>query len=793
MLRNYLKVAIRNIWKYKLVSIINTLGLAIGIAFAGLAFLFIRHEISFDKAHDPEALIYYITSTVNNSINIPGAPGPVTIDLQETLPGVTAGLRMEEKEFFIRSGSEVFKEKTLVVDTNFFDFFNIPVGEGDDHTVLSQINNMVLTRDMAKKYFGHEDIVGELLEVILSGEKENFRVAAVAENPPSNSSLDFDFILPINAVYKNNSQPLQDWHALPFSGFIRVRSTEDLAEVENQLQDYSLTKYDSTQGSVFDFHLSGFQDYHLGYGMDLNGLKTRTNLKYLIIFGLIALIVLAMACFNFMNLTNALGSQRLTEIGVRQVLGAGRKQLMRQFLVESVTLSAVAMVFAFFLIDFAAKLLPDFFDLRIQIDWLSPATILPILLLVVLTGLLAGLYPSVLLSRLKPHSIFKSVAQFGGNNLVTRGSLVFQFTISIGLLACAVIMFQQQQFLKHENLGFTQDQILVIDNQVDFTNLPESERRFQLYDDMITNLPGIEKIAGVSNSFTRGNRAQIIQDKKGGYEFIYEYRIDPDYLDLLNIQLTAGRNFLKDSEEDRNNSIIVNRAFVDQYEIENPLQYVLPERFEAMAGAKIIGVTDNFHFGSLKSKVYPMMMHMRTNVAFQHLLAKLNTNDISNTVYHLKKAWQEVNPERPFEFYFLDEDIQRQYEAENRWSAVTRIATVMAIIITIFGLFGLISLSLSKRTKEISIRKILGSSIPDLIFLFSRDFLFLLLVSFLIAVPVVWLIMDQWLENFAYGISVQVWVFFLSGLLIMLISLLTITYHGFRAAQADPVNSLRNE
>lgn len=792
MITNYLKVALRNIWKHKLVSTINTLGLAIGIASAGLAYLYIQHELSYDRMHDRDGLIYYFTTSINNAVNTPGTPAPLPLALEEILPGVTSAMRLEEREIFIQAGMEVFKENALVADSNFFSFFDLKPEESTP-SPLSHLNNIVLTRAMSKRYFGREEARGEVLQVILDGERIPFKVTGIINDPESNSSLDYQFVIPMALLYKDRANEMDDWGSLPCSGFIRLRNQEDLAAVELQLKEFELTRYDSSQGAVFDFQIHRFKDYHLGHGMQLNALKAPVNPKYLVIFGLIALIVLVMACFNFMNLSNALGSQRMTEIGVRQVLGAGRQQLIRQFLTESLTLSLLSMIISLILIDFALKFLPALLDVHLEVNLFSVESALPMILIVLLTGLMAGLYPSLLLSGLKPTSIFKPGNQFGGSNTVTRGSLLFQFTISTGLLAAAIIMFQQQQFLRHQSLGFDQEKVIVIANQVNLQDRQDSDRRHEVYSKMVRSLSGIDQVSGVSNSFARGNRAQFIQGENGEYEIVYEYRIEPTYLELLNIPLVQGRNFLKDSEEDREKSIIVNEEFLRHYEIKNPIGYILPEKFESMAGSRIIGVTHDFHFGSLKSEIYPLMLHMRTNVPFQHLLVKVNAENVGNTLQELKKSWREVNPDKPFEFYFLDEDIQRQYAGEERWSKVTRAATGMAMIITFCGLFGLISLSLTRRRKEISIRKILGSSVSELVLLFARDFMSLLIISSSIAIPIVWYIMVGWLRNFAYGVTIQWWVFLISASAMILIIVLNLVYHGIRASEVDPVESLRNE
>ncbi len=789
MLRNYFKISLRNIYKHRLVSAINIIGLSLGIACAGFSYVFIQFELSFDNFHRNIDNIYYITSTVNDAIQIPAVPLPLVGQMKDDLPGVVEVLRYEEQQIITKTGNNVFEEKALVVDTNFFEFFTFPIQSKNDKKLFAKLNNVVISEEMADKYFGRSDVLGHTLSIFHDGTEEPFEISAVMAKVPANSSFQPDFLISNSFYYRNKPERLTDWHSLPTTGFFKLRSHADLGEATRLLADYSSNKYN--ERSKFDFTIHGFKNYRVGEGLSLPALQSRVARKSLFIFGLIGLIVLLMACLNFINLSNALGSQRHNEIGVRQILGAKNIQLMKQYLVESVLLSLISLFIAIILLDQALNLAPVFVGHAIDADLLSLRLLVPMVLIAVVTGLAAGVYPGFLMSKLRPFQVFKSTHRYGGDNMITRGSLAFQFIVSIGLLCGTITMYQQQQFLLSKDLGFDQDEVIVVPTHIDHNKLAEAEQKFQRYCQEVKNIPGILGTAGVSNSFGRGNRAQFIKEEDGSFSTVYEYRIDPNYLDLLDIPLEHGRALHADSERDRHNRIIVNRAFIDKYGIDQIDGYVLPEKFGAFAGNTIAGVTANFHFNHLRVEVFPMMMHMRPNVGFQHILLKINTEDLQHSLDGLKKTWRELNPEKPFEFFFLSDDIQKQYLAEAQWVSITRISTGMAILIAIIGLFGLISLLLNERVREISIRKILGSNFFGLLYLFSKRFIAIILVAALIAIPSAWYIINSWLENFAFRIDVSWWVFAASFTTVLLIALSTIAYQTMRTSMVDPAKVLR--
>ncbi len=797
MFKNHFKIAIRTLWKQKLTAAINIFGLSLGIAAACIAFVFVRHEYSFDQFHDEYEKIYWLSAKINKTFNLSTTPGPLAPELKANFSEVTEFLRLEENEILVEAGGEILKERALFVESNFFDFFDFTLKRGDASSALSEINTVVLNESMARKYFGRQNPVGEDLTIIFRDERRSFKVTGVAQAAPSNSSIEFDFVLPIRQVYRDSPQTLDsDWSNFPVTSFVRLRETTDLPSLRKNMLPFIQSKFDAMEEVAdpkFAFEIHALQDYHLNEGMTANGLKEQAEKSYVNMMAFIALLILVVACLNFTNLSNAMGSRRLTEVGVRQVLGAEKKQLIAQFLTESILISVLSLGVGVILIDIFIPFATPIFNFPLQIEWLQPSVFIPLILITLLTGLIAGAYPSFLLARLKTINTFKSNYKIGGNNLVTKGGMIFQFVLSIGLLSCTLIIFQQQRFIQNHNLGFDQEAIVVIPTHTNYKDTINTERIVNNFRAEVMQQPGVLQVAGVSNSFNRGNQAIFIKQDDGTQAFVFDYRVDPHYIDLLNIELVAGRNFSPEIPEDRSRSLIVNQAFVREYEVGDIDQYRLPKEFDNLADHRIIGVTGDYHFSDLKTSIKPMILHMKPKSNFQHILVRVKPDDFQSTIARLKTSWQRIRPDKPFEFSFLDEDIQRQYDAEERWSRVISIASLLAILIALLGLFGLVSLALAERVKEIGIRKVLGANIEHIISLFSIGFLKLLLIATLIASPLSLLYMQRWLQDFQYHIRIQWWVFGLAGLAAMTLALLTIGIQSLRAARANPVESLKNE
>lgn len=794
ILKNYIKIAFRSFAKQKLTTAINLFGLTLGITCAILAYIFVQHELSFDKFHAESENIYWVSTKFGNEMNLVSSPTAFVPQAVDDLPEITAGCRLKGQEVLVELDQSFIKERVLYTDANFFSFFNFKIAKGADNQLLKNIKGIVISEAIALKYFGSRNPIGESLTLHFNETKDDFLVAAVAKNAPDNSSIQFSFLLPMHYAYKDNLNKLTtDMKSFGMDSFIRLKKGASVDEVKTKLIAFANSKLPEKDGetSFYQFIPNAFNDFHLGFGFNRNGFIAPIDKNYVHILGVIGFLILLVACLNFMNLSNAKSSKRLTEVGVRKVLGAKPSQLSSQFLSESILISLFSFVLAIFLIEAILPYIKEITDYELKIDWFNPRILLPLLGITVTAGFLAGIFPSIILARLKAVSIFKSSLKVGGNNWATKSSLVFQFAISVGLLSCTFIMYQQQQFMKNKNLGFDDDAVVVIPTKIKHKDKIDSRSLVERYKQEVIQVAEIQKVSGVSNSFHKGNRARFFKEEDGKSNIVFEFQVDADYIPLLDISLKEGRNFSIEEGGTNNKSVIVNEAFLKLYEIDNPIGYRLPEKFEDYADATIIGVTEDYNYSHLRETVKPMLLQNLDNWHLGNILVKISPNNVENTLAQLKTSWEKVRPEKTFEFSFLDEDIQKQYLAEERWNKVIAGATLMAILISMLGLFGLIALTLAERTKEIGVRKILGASIFDITWLISRQFVLILGFAAIIAIPLALYGMQNWLENFAYQIEIQWVVFLIAVLLTAFLALLTTGIQAVKAGLSNPVEALR--
>ncbi|MEZ4991137.1 MAG: ABC transporter permease [Saprospiraceae bacterium] len=799
MFRNYLKIAFRSFKKQQLTSMINIVGLSIGIACAGMGFVFIQHELSYDRFHDEAENIFWLSASIENKVNISSSPGPLSPALKDAIPEVSEFFRMEEQAILVQSGQEFFQETGHFVDPNFFTFFSFDLIAGDPDRVLAPVNAIVLNESSAEKYFGRLSPVGKDLTLNYQGEEVLFEVTGVMADAPQNSSLQCDFLLPLAFLYKDKPEVLvEDWTQFPVTSFIRLKKENDLLVFQEKMEDLTAnnTVLQSMDDSKILFNVRALQNYHLKDGYPANGLTAPADMSYVRILGIIAVLILLVACFNFMNLANAKGSGRLSEVGVRRVLGADRKQLISQFLSEAIFTSMLALGLGCMLIRFSLPYISTLTGFSLEISWLRPYILLPLLGIALVAGALAGLYPAILLSKLRAVQAFQSRFKTGGNNMVTKSSLVFQFAVSIGLLSCTFIMYRQQQYIKNHNLGFDQEMTVVIPTQSSYREGAVSQRLVDQFRTEVLADPNVLKVSGVSGSFGGRNAALFVEGEGGSWQnIVFFYNTDSEYIPLLAIELIAGRNFEEGSAADQEDAIIVNETFLKEFDIDidQTGSYRLPEKFKDQANARIIGVVKDYNYLDLKSEMKPLMLKSPREAYLGNILVKIRPEEVDETLASLRRTWQKINASKPFEFSFLDEDIQQQYLVEQRWNKAITGATVLAVLIACLGLFGLLALILAERTKEIGIRKILGATIPDITWLVSRQFVLLLGIAAVVALPIAWWSMQKWLENFAYKINIGFLIFVAAIGVTCLIALLTAGLQAVKAAMQNPVEALRNE
>ena len=794
MLRNYAKVAIRNLIKHKFYGIINVLGLAIGMTCCLLIFLYVQHELSYDSFHTKKDRIYRVVTdlkTPTETINEKATSAPMAFYMKTDFPEVEDMVRIDGAQFLLQTEDKTFEEdKAMLTDSTFFNIFSFKLLQGNPETALKAPFSLVLTEGAAKKYFGNENPMGQRLR--LEG-KYDCTVTGVMQDVPENSSFDFEVLLSLSsrleAIYP---QAAEQWGSFMNISYVLLSEQTNPTFLETKLPDF-LSKYisdqDRDEGMNYTLFLEPLSEV---YFSDRGGFKagSLTNVK---IFSVIAVFILLIACINFMNLATARATERAKEVGIRKVVGAARRQLTVQFLCESLLLSLFAFVIALLASEL---LLPAFNQLAgkpVATGILQHPYYLPLFVGVTLgIGLLAGIYPALVLSGFKSVAILKGRFSSSRRGVVLRKVLVVaQFAISIMLMVGTAVVYTQLDYMRSQALGFKKDRVLVID----FRGDGAVREKIETFKQRLGNVPNVQSVSASSSVPGEENDHAFseIENLAGDMQAsnVNLFYVDHDFLRQYEMQIVAGRAFSRDFATDTS-TLIVNEALVKSYGYTSP-EDIIGKRFSQWGRkGEIIGVVKDYHFRSLQEEIAPMAICLEPNIP-RFISLNLKGDDIPATVLALQQQWQTLAPQRPFNYFFLDEAFDEQYRAEVRFGQLFIYFAGLAIFIACLGLLGLISYTIVQRTKEIGIRKVLGATESSIVRLLSQDFLGLVLVAFVIAVPVAWYALSRWLEGFAYRVVMPWWIFALAGSLAMLIALITVSFQSVKAALANPVDSLRNE
>ena len=815
MLRNFFTIALRNCWRNKATSLIHILGLALGIATFLLIVLFIQHERSYDrynKQADKIARVTFHGQMNGNDVREATVMPAVGADLQREFPEIQAATRIVSQGFHrISYGDRTFREDALAfVDSNFFRVFTLPLIEGDPRTALQQPNSVVITRAVAKRYFGDEDPMGKVLE--FKDDKEAMTVTGLIDRVPDNSHFHFDLFGSM-ASYPDSRSPT--WLTSGYYTYLVLPANYDLKKLEAKLPA-AVEKYMSPQlkaslgvtlsqfranGNNLNLELQWLTDIHLHSNL-AGELQPPGDIRYIYIFSVVGAFMLLIACINFINLSTASAGKRAREVGIRKVLGSFRSQLIGQFLAESLLLTLVGMVIA---IGLVYAFLPFFnaitgLELSLNLStgsWLFPALLATLLI----TGLLAGLYPAFFLSAFNPVTVLKGLFTPGKKGATLRSTLVtFQFFISICLIIGTAVVYQQLSYIRHKKLGYDRDQVLVVQETYWLGN---NQPYFR--DQLLQN----PRIAGISASgylpAGQTNNSTFIfypDGLKDQLVYSSQYAVDEKYVPTLSIQVIAGRNFSRDFPSDSNAALINETAAIKMgwitpgrpYDAAGLLKHSITQKDNTGIGKSyhVIGMIRDFNFRSLHELITPLVMTLDTAMGGD-LIIKTRTTDIAGLVTTIGKSWAALHPGMPFSYTFLDDRFNNMYKNERHIGLILGIFAGLTIFVACLGLFGLATFTAERRTKEIGIRKVLGASVGTIVALLSKEFIRLVGIAFLIAAPVAWLVMNRWLRDFPYRISIGWWVFVLAALLAMAITVLTIGFRAMRAATANPVDSLRTE
>jgi putative ABC transport system permease protein len=789
MIKNYFKIALRNIKRYYAYSILNISGMAIGLASAILILLWVQDEWNYDRQFENADDLYRIIqneypSGGEGSMLAP-TPAALTRMLKEQYPEIIRSSRYEPHfELRIKKGDEILQEKSVAaVDKDFFKMFSIEFVQGDINSALNDPHNVVLTKEMAHKYFGDEDPLGKTLPISLG---YMITVTGVVKSLPHNSHIMFDFIVPIE-VLAQSGVPINDWQFLCYN-YIELKKGTDSKIVNDKILDF-IKK--NKKGSNSEIFLQNIKKIHLfssrKYTFDIGG---HGDITYVRIMSLIAVFILLIACINFMNLSTAQSARRAKEIGVRKVAGANKRKIIVQFLGESLLIVFVAHVIAMIFVELLLPSFNNFNGKLVAVNYQSAGLYIGLISIILFCGLLAGSYPALYLSSLRPMDIMKgNITRNPGNKQFRRVLVIFQFSLSVMLVICTLIVVSQLSFMQKKNLGFNKDNI----GYFQFPTAPWDPKLKTLKKELSDN----PDILNVTRVFYNYANPLNIEGPSGGFNWagkkagddvlFYNISADEDYAKTFQLELKEGRYFSTEFSTD-NTAIVINEQAEKILGFKNPIGEILT----TAQGSKlnIIGIMKDFHFKSLHAKIEPLLMQLGESNNF---FVKMKPENITSTVESIKKTYNSFKPEIPLDFHFLDDDFDKLYRSEQRISKIFGYFSFLAIIISCLGLIGLSSFMTEWRTKEIGIRKINGAKSTEIFSLMSNEYIIWVMISIIIACPVAWYAMHKWLQNFAYRINISWWVFALAGVLALLIALLTVSIQSYKAANKNPVEALRYE
>ncbi len=797
MLKNYIKIALRNVRRHKVNSFINIFGLAIGLACSMLIFLFVRHEKSYDRFHEKADLIYRVTY---EEVNTPAqrhlatVSPPMAAALVETYPEIVHAvrLRVPDPQLFSRGEQQFHESDFFFADSSFFDVFSFPLAQGNPETALAATHSIVLTPETARKYFGNENPMGQ---VVTMNHERDLTVTGVLEPIPSHTHLPFDFLISFTTFEVPPGYPvtLESWGWISFHTYVVLTEEADAAVVEAKLPDFMRTHFDEERARNVRLRLQPVTDIYLG--QPKHPKIASGQVAY--VYGLsgIAVLILLLACFNFMNLSTAHSMRRSKEVGVRKVLGASRSHLRRQFLGESVLIALLSLILALLLLDGLQEILNRVVGLEVAL----PPSDYPIMLLIflgvaLLVGMLGGSYPALVLSSFQPAGALKGQvpARLSGGTS-RRTLIVLQFSIAIALIAGSIMVREQMKYVHSKELGFEKEQVIALHGP----GLELLARYGALKEKLLQN-PKVIRVTMNEKMFDGDQGSVPIYPEGSNDQEVYAmniYNLHFDFLETLGIDVLEGRAPSEAFPSDSASAVMLNRTAAKIFAAAVP-GWDAPidkrVRVSNIMEGRIIGIVEDFHFASLHTEIGPLVLYF-SRTPTDKVFLRVHPGNIPELLALLERDWKQIFPEHPFVFTFLDEYIHQLYLADQQFSRLVLVFSLLTIVIACLGLYGLVAFVTQLRTKEIGIRKVLGASVPGIIMLLSKRFLLYILVANLIAWPLAYFGVNQWLEGFAYRIDPGVGTFVLAGGLALLIALLTLSHQSIRAALADPVKALRYE
>jgi putative ABC transport system permease protein len=799
MIKNYFKITWRNLLKNKIFSLINIAGLSIGLACAMLILLYVKDEVSFDRFHKNGNNIYRIVTRSkyrgieHKDSNTGFLQGP---RFAKNVPGIESFVRIQSGAADIKTGTEIQSHELLRVDPGFFSVFTFPLLNGNAVTCLTEPNSIVMSEDFAKRQFGTTDAVGKIVMLKDNNAFVPFKVTAVAKRCPQNSSIKFDVLLPFKES-EADAQNNDNWYSVFLNTFVVLNPKVSLETVEKQMQNFYLQdaseafkemikKYGGgTDASMGTYFLQSFTDMHMNTELSAeNGLVNASNPMYSYILSGIALFILLIACINFVNLTVARSLKRSKEIGIRKVIGGDRRQLIIQFLGESFLLCLVAFSTALLIVQLILPVFNELANKALSFSYLFDVKLITgYVLLLLLTGLLAGFYPALVLSGYKPVQTLYHRFNLSSKNYLQKSLVVLQFALASFLIIATFTIYRQFNFLTKTDLGYDDSNIV----EVNKWQMSHSEAAY-FKAELLKN-PSIADVAPKNGGYW-GTRAKLFNDSAIFFNYV---TIDESYIPTLKIPLIEGRNFSHAYPSESANSILVNESFVKKAGWKNPIGETVNFFYNNNEIYKVIGVVKDYHYQALNQKIGPQLFTMKNSNLYGTFNIKIKPGTETESLKFIQKTFKQYFPLSPYSYIFKDDQRMKDYESEAKWKQIIFFGAILTIFISCIGLFGLSVLSAEKRTKEIGIRKVLGASVKSVVTTLSRDFLKLVLIALIAAIPLAWMAANKWLQNYPYRIKLDWWLFAIASLLVIIVALATVITQALKAAVANPVKSLRTE
>lgn len=809
MFRNYFKTACRNVIRHKAFSSINITSLTLGLTACLLIGLFVWDEKQYDAflpGGDQVYRIYTEHTNTNGIQNMAATPPAFTATLERQYSEIekTARvlLRPENKAFFENGRNKLYEEKGLFADSTFFDVFPLAFKYGSRTNVLADPASIVLSDEMAYRLFGNEDPVGK--QVLMN--KVAYQVKGVfVKNPKFH--LQFNYMIPLAAFTKwIPAERMQSWSWYQFISYVKLKRDVNLPLLESKFQKEVLTKTrpNSDADSWDKPFFQPLKEIHL-YSSDLKfDIAQRGNITYVKGLTAIAVFILLIACFNFINLATAKSLQRAKEVGIRKTVGASKRQLITQFMGETIILAFISIIISVGFTVLLTPLMNSFTGKHIQVILFTDPVVLSLLILLALiTGMLAGFYPAMVLSGFQPVKVLKTslgVKKETGTRSWLRHTLVVaQFALSALLIICAIVVFKQVNYLHHKDLGFKKEQILFFPMRGDSVR-----NNRDAFKNELLKVPGVSSVSigyGFPGDAVAGDAIAVERNGRRVTQSVTQLAVDFDYISTLGLQVIAGRDFSRSMLTDEAHAWIINETAVKQLGFETSeralgkMLYWHPwgaANPDSLKTGQVIGVVKDFNYKSLYDKIEPAVLQIFLNAAWK-VAVKIQTTNVHNIIAKIENVWNSFTPGYPIEYKFLDDNFEQMYHSEDKLRTLLLVFTSIAIFIGCLGLFGLAAYTAERRRKEIGIRKVLGATVHGVMLLLSKDFIRLILIALVIASPIAWYSMNKWLQDFAYRIDIEWWMFVLAGLLAILIALATISFQAIKAAVANPVKSLRTE